>query len=155
MRTRTVCSFLVALSAAQAITGAVPADDNDKHTISCVIDSTAGQGGADGENNQKIGRIFTSIHKAPLMSPAVGAWVFFGVEPHSAVNACNYFGLQFRFDSGTPDGKALLSTLLYAKAAGKNVDINYCSPQQLGLQAGGNCKDLTQVTIAGAISARD
>jgi hypothetical protein len=135
-------------------------DSNNHHerskTTSCAIDSTAGQTGQAGSiDTQKIGRIFTSSGKAPQMSPSAGAWVFFGVTPNTSVRACNYFGLQFRFDSGTPDGKALLSTLLYAKAAGKYVDINYCSPAQLGLPIGGNCNDLTQVTIAGAIGVRD
>jgi len=161
---RSNIAFFLAFCAAQVVAVTALADDgrgngndhNRHQRTDCVIDSSAGQTGGPGSiDTQKIGRIFTSHHKAPQMSPAEGAWVFFGVTPNTSVLACDYFGLQFRFDSGTPDGKALLTTLLYAKAAGKFVDINYCSPTQLGLQPSGPCSNLTQVTIAGAISVRD
>lgn len=158
-----IALFLTICAATAVIAVALANEDKDSNnhherekTISCAIDSTAGQTGQAGSiDTQKIGRILTSSGKAPQMSPSVGAWVFFGVTPNTSVRACNYYGLQFRFDSGTSDGKALLSTLLYAKAAGKHVDINYCSPAQLGLQTDGNCSDLTQVTVAGAIGIRD
>jgi len=85
-------------------------------------------------------------------SPIIGIYISkegvvrFNVQK-AAIDTCNYFDYRFAFDASTPGGKSMLSLLLSAKIANKNVNVWYDPSPTPGTTKDDGC---TKSTLAQA-----
>lgn len=70
-------------------------------------------------------------------------YVGLGVQP---ANTCASYGAHFRFDHTTPDGKALLSSLLVALSSGREIAAWYTTSTALGAVDAACTAGISQLT---------
>ena len=95
---------------------------------------------ADYQANVTIGRVFI----------ANDGHVSFGTTPQ-APNTCNYYNVQFTFDSTTDGGKSMLSLLLSARMANTKIDVWYTASTLPGTDwtTGCNGSKMATATLVG------
>ena len=71
----------------------------------------------------------------------------FGISNPSS-DTCSYYGRQFIFDATTDKGKNILSILLAAKMANKNINVWYTASSQPGTDEKSGCNGSTLATVA-------
>src|SRR5579872_1813229 len=74
-------------------------------------------------------------------------FIAFGVPSGTALPAqtCSYWGVEFQFDTSTPQGKSWYAMLLTAKATGKPIDVWYENSSTPGKDQTNGC---TYATIS-------
>jgi hypothetical protein len=87
-----------------------------------------------------------------VMSPDGGATWEFGVTlvPPYPTKTCSWWGVQFRFDGTTTQGKNLYAMLLTAKTTGKPIHIWYEDSTTPGTDQTNGCTEST-VSVADSI----
>jgi hypothetical protein len=90
-----------------------------------------------------VGRMFFSA------GPGTQTIILFAVTPPPS-QTCSYYGVQFQFDTSTPQGKSWYALLLTAKATGKPIDIWYENSTTPGTNETNGCTPST-VSVVDAI----
>ena len=93
---------------------------------------------------------YSGSHTVKRMYIGNDGWVFFGTSPQAS-ETCDYYGLQFKFDSNTKAGKSMLALLLSAKVSQESIDVWYTPSTAAGTDAYSGCKTRTtaESTIIG------